>query len=249
MAVAVAAAATVARGKDLKIASTWVAAAVPVDGTPGAWAPLLRPLGDPPLVIGVQNDGRYLCVHYPVGMGPRGVRWQPGQGEPPEGEETRRANSDRVANEVELIGPTKDDRQPVQLGPDEPVQAALGDDSGVMVLEMRVPLQPTEGHPLAVGAVPGATIALGLATERPKAGARGRVRLGGGGESGEGGPGDESGIGRGRGGFGGRGGYGGRGGMGGGMRDRGMSGGVTPAPLDVWLRVTLAKGPAQTPAS
>lgn len=282
MAVAVAAAASAARGKDLEIASAWAAAAVPVDGAPGGWAPLLKPLGDPPMVIGVQNDGRYLylClrtsdpivkrqlarfgltvwlngggkdskgfgVRYPVGTGPRGTRGQPEQGGPPEGE-TLMPISDRVAKKVELIGPTKDDRQPVQLGPDEPVQAALGDDSGVMVLEMRVPLQPTEGHPLAVGAVPGATIALGLATERPKAGARGRVRLGGGGESGEGGPGAESGMGRGRGGFGGRGGYGGRGGMGGGMRDGGMSGGVAPAPLDVWLRVTLAKGPAQPPTN
>lgn len=282
MAVAIAAAASAARGKDLEIASAWAAGAVPVDGTPGAWAPLLRPLGDPPVVIGIQNDGRYLylCVRtsdpivkrqlahlgltvwlngegkdakgfgvrYPVGMGPRRAGWQPGEGEPPEGEDAAGVKPGRMPTEFEVIGPTKDDRQQAQVGPDEPVQAALGDDSGVMVLEMRVPLQPSEAHPLAVGAAPGATIALGLATERPKAGAKGRVRLGGGGESGEGAPEGEGGMGRGPGGYGGHGGYGGRGGMGGGMRDGGMRGGATPAPIDVWLRVTLAKEPAQPPA-
>ncbi len=276
MAVAVAAAAGAARGKDLEIASAWAVAAVPVDGAPGGWAALLRPLGDPPMVIGIQNDGRYLylClrtsdpivkrelahlgltvwlngegkdakgfgVRYPVGMGPREARWQPGQGEPPEGEDAGGATPGHLPKEFELIGPTKDDRQRVQLGPDEPVQAALGDDSGVMVIEMRVPLRPSEGHPFAVGAAPGATIALGLATERPKAGAKGQVRLGGGGESGEGAPEGEGGVGRDRGGF------GGRGGMGRGMRRGGMPGGAMPALIDVWLRVTLAKGLAQPPA-
>ena len=276
MAVAVAAAATAAHGKDLEIASAWAAAVVPVDGAPGGWAPLLRPLGDPPIVIGIQNDGRYLYVcirtsdpivkrqlarlgltawfngegkdakgfgvRYPVGMGPRGAGWQPGQGEPPEGEDTGGARPGRMPKEFEIIGPTKDDRQRAQAGPDEPVQAALGDDSGVMVIEMRVPLEPSEGHPLAVGAAPGATIALGLATERPKPGARGQVRLGGGGESGEGAPEGEGGMGRGRGG------YGGRGGMGRGMRGGGVPGATMPAPVDVWLRVALAKGPAQPAA-
>ena len=276
MAVAVAAVASVARGKDLEIASAWAAAAVPVDGTPGAWAPLLRPLGDPPMVIGIQNDGRhlYLClrtsdpivkrqlarlgltvwlngrgkdskgfgVRYPVGMGPRQARSQPGQGEPPEGEDAGGARPGHMPNEVELIGPTAADRARVQLGPDEPVQAALGDDSGVMVIEMRIPLQSSEARALAVGAAPGATIALGLATERPKASAKGQVRLGGGGESGEGAPEGEGGMGRGRSDF------GGRRGMGGGMRRGGMPGGAMPALIDVWLRVTLAREPVQPPA-
>jgi uncharacterized membrane protein YgcG len=280
MAVAVAAAASAAHGKDLEIASAWAAAAVPVDGTAGGWAPLLKPLGDPPMVIGIQNDGRYLylCVrtsdpivkrqlahlgltvwlngegkdakgfgvHYPVGMGPRGAGWQPGQGEPPEGEEAGGANPGHMAKEFEIIGPTKDDRQRAQVGPDEPVQAALGDDSGVMVIEMRVPLEPSEGHPLAVGAASGATIALGLATERPKASARGGVHMGGG-EPGEGAPGDEGGMGRGRGGYGGRGGMGG-GMRGGGMRGGGMPGGAMPAPIDVWLHVRLASAPVLPPA-
>ncbi len=276
VAVAVAAAAGAAHGKDLEIASAWAAAPVPVDGAPGEWAPLLRPLGDPPVVIGIQNDGHYLylClrtsdpivkrqlarlgltvwlnsqgkdakgfgVRYPVGMGPRQAGWQPGQGEPPEGEEAAGARPGRMPRELEVIGPTKDDRQRVHVTPDEPVQAALGDDSGVMVLEMRVPLGPSEGHPLAVGASPGATIALGLATERPTAGGKGQVRLGGGGESRETAPEGEGGMGRGRGG------YGGRGGMGRGMRGGGMPGGTMPALMDVWLRVHLATAPGPPPA-
>jgi uncharacterized membrane protein YgcG len=283
VALAVALASAAAHGRDLQLTSAWAMADVKVDGSARGWAEMLRPLGDPPMVIGVQNDGRYLylClktsdpivkrqiaregltvwlngegkdakrfgVRYPVGMGSRNGRPQPEQGKPPEGEDAAAASPVHVPGEFELIGPTADDRSRVPLGPDEPVQAALGDDSGVMVLEMRVPLRPSEAHPLAVEAAPGATIALGLATERPKPGARSQLRMGDDGEPGEGAQGGESGMGRSRGGFGGRGGYGGRSGMGGGMRGGGVRGGAIPAPIDVWLRVTLAKGPAQQPAN
>ena len=69
-------------------------------------------------------------------------------------------------SKVELIGPTDRDRLTVARGDADPVQAALGDDSGVTVIELRFPLKPSENHPLAVEAKPGATIALGLETER-----------------------------------------------------------------------------------
>jgi hypothetical protein len=71
-------------------------------------------------------------------------------------------------SEFELIGPTTEDRRRVELGGDEPVEAALGDDSGVMVLELRLPLKSSGAHRLAAGAAPGTPIALQLVTEVPK---------------------------------------------------------------------------------
>jgi len=49
-------------GKDLKLSSAWASAPVHVDGTADAWSALLKPLGDEPLVIGVQNDADYLYL-------------------------------------------------------------------------------------------------------------------------------------------------------------------------------------------
>ncbi|HVN75336.1 MAG TPA: hypothetical protein VMT19_03395 [Thermoanaerobaculaceae bacterium] len=285
--------------KDLQVASSWAAAPVKVDGTAGAWSPLLKPLGDPPIVIGVQNDAQYLylCVktsdlktkkqfgavgltvwangegktqktfgvRFPVRSGPHGMRPMGGQeGTPPEGEQPpppsggeagERGVSQRPAD-FELIGPTEEDRLRVQPSADEPVEAALGDDSGVTVVEYRIPLQGTDLHPLAVGAAPGATIALGLETERPKVSReRGegpdRPRGGEGGEDPSGG-GTGGGYGGGRGGFGGGpggmgGGYGGgHHGMGGGMREGARDMG---SPMKLWLRVTLATPPAAAAAT
>jgi hypothetical protein len=70
--------------------------------------------------------------------------------------------------EFELIAPGREDRRRVELADDEPVAAALGDDSGVMVLQMRLPLKSSAVHPLAVEAVPGTAIALQVVTEAPK---------------------------------------------------------------------------------
>ncbi len=269
------------QAKDLQIASSWATSQVKTDGSAGDWAAVLKPLGDPPIVIGVRNDADflYLCVRtsdlkvkrqlgiagltvwangegktqkgfgvrFPVRRGPRmraggGAEDRP-QGSPPTGDGGRADGLGRGPAEVELIGPTAEDRLNVQPGGDEPVEAALGDDAGVTVIEYRVPLKPTETHPLAVGAAPGATIALGLETEKLKS-EESRTERPRGGEGGEGGPGGGAG-----GGYGGRGGYGGgpggmgggfgggRHGAGGGMREAGREAGT---PIKLWLKVRLA---------
>ena len=275
-------------GKDLQIASAWAAAPAKVDGTAGDWSALLKPLGDPPLVIGVQNDAKflYLCVktsdlktkkqlgmvgltvwangegksqkgfgvRFPAAGGPRGMR--PEGGPPPAapGEEAEAPGVGRPPKDFELIGPTEDDRLRVQPSGDEPVAAAIGDDSGVAVLEFRIPLTPTDEHPLAIGAAPGAVIALGLETERPKMregrGGEGSEPSGGGhggGPSG-GGPGGGTGGGPGGGYGGGRGGMGG--GFSGGRHGGGMheSGREIGSPIKVWIKVTLAAPPAPAAA-
>ncbi len=70
--------------------------------------------------------------------------------------------------EIELLGPSTDDRRRVEFVDTDPVAAALGDDSGVMVLQLRLPLKPSPAQPLAIGAGPGTAIALRLVTEAPK---------------------------------------------------------------------------------
>ena len=272
-----------AAAKDLQVASAWAPAPAKVDGTADTWSALLKPLGDVPMVFGVQNDGEflYLCfktsdlklkkqlavsgltvwangagktdrgfgVRFPLGGGARRMGPEDAQPNPFSAEEGSGRNSGRPPSGFELIGPTTDDRLRVKPGGDEAVAVALGDDTGVTVLELRIPLKPSDVHPLAVGAAPGAVIALGLETERPRA-KDGKVESGGsapGGEPGGGSPGGGSGGGYG----GGRGGgYGGgsSGGYGGGRHGRGgnMGDGTEkmPSPIKMWLRVTLAAAPA-----
>ena len=186
-------------GRDLQVASAWALVPAKVDGTADTWAALLRPLGDVPMVIGVQNDADflYLCLKtsnlklkkqltatgltvWTNGTGKAstskgfGVRYplseqrEGGKPTPTPAEETSAPGVVQPPPEFELIGPTMENRRRVELADDEPVVAALGDDSGVMVLQLRLPLKSSAVHPLAVGAVPGTAIALQLVTELPK---------------------------------------------------------------------------------
>lgn len=255
-----------ATARDLEIASTWAVATVPVDGLPGNWAALMRPLGDPPLVIGVQNDARnlYVCVRTSDPIVKRELQrlgltvWVNGEGkdrkrsgvcfpvapaerregqpvgeEPPQGAERGRTSRSRGARAVELIGPGAKDRRRVQPGPDSPVQAALGDDAGVLVLQFQIPLAFAKGSLPAVEAAPGAVIAVGLATEVPARKGGGRIRFGGG----HWGSDERGGYDRTRGD--GRGDEGGNDGRSGRMTE-GAYRAAPPAPFDIWLRVRLA---------
>lgn len=136
------------------------------------------------------------------------------------------ANQDRLV----ILGPGKNDRRDLAFDEAPGIQAKIGESTGVLVYEMRVPLAKSDSQPYAIGAKPNAMIGVGLETPefdrfamRPAIGGRG----GGGGIGGRGGVG-------GRGGMGGGGGYGGRGGMGGG---RGFE---MPKPLKTWNTVQLA---------
>ena len=191
-------------GRDLQVASAWAPAPAKVDGTAGTWSELLRPLGDLPMVIGVQNDADflYLClktsnlklkkqltatgltvwvngtgkpstkngigVRYPLG-GDQGTKQRKdGKPAPTPAEEGSGPGVFEPLPEFELLGPTAEDRRRVELADNEPIATALGDDSGVMVLQLRLPLKSSDVHPLAVGAAPGAAIALRLVTDVPK---------------------------------------------------------------------------------
>jgi hypothetical protein len=204
---------------------------------------------------GEGKDTRGYGARFPVGPGfhrPRTSGDAPTP--PPQGERSQGASVD--ASRVELIGPTESDRFPVARADAYPIQAALGDDVGVMVIELRFPLMATPDHPLAVEPKAGGTIALGLETERPhlQRGERGSHgegtepgdREGGGPPSGA--PGGYGGSGPGGYGGSGRGGYGGmgpggghRGGMGPGM---GGDRSDMATAVKLWLLVKLAVAPA-----
>jgi hypothetical protein len=211
----------------------------------------IRHMGLTVWVNGADKDRTGYGVRFPVGGGFRGVRGEGGGPRPTPAEGTA-PDILPDTSRVELIGPTAEDRLQVDRANAEPVEAAFGDEEGVWVIELRFPLVPTDEHPLAVSASPGATVAVGLETERPQFRRGTSGRGGEGSEGGEGGEGGERGEwgrggGMGPGGWGGGiGGHGGR--FGGGMgREMGGRGGM-PTPIKVWMRVTLASAPAPTPS-
>ncbi len=153
------------------------------------------------LTVWVNAEGKTekgFGVRFPVGNGRTGWQQgrpgqpgQPGQSGQPGQRMSRRGAQGRQGSgetqtpaatprpvEFELIGPAESNRARVPSAPGQPFAVALGGDPTATAVEFRIPLKATEGHPLAVGAAPGATIALGLSTERSW-GLRGQGRRGG----------------------------------------------------------------------
>ena len=191
-------------GAGLPIASAWAPVPPKVDGSADTWAPFLRPLGDLPMVIGVQNDADflYLCVktskpalkrqllstgltawangkgkntltkgygiRYPLIKAKADKEHEGGMPESPPVEEGSEAKAPSPLPQFELIGPTQDDRRLVEFADDQPVAAALGDDSGVMVLQMKIPMKPSDAMPLVMAVTPGTPVAVLLATMPPR---------------------------------------------------------------------------------
>jgi len=269
--------AAVGQGKSLDLKSTWSATPVTVDGTGQGWSANFLPVGDPPILVSVENDAQYLylCVRTPdrkaksqIGFGgltvwaevPKaseggmGVRFpmhgrRQGGDQPRESGESESAKApplnaiNDASTEFELLGPTRDDSLAVERGPDEPVQVAIGDDSGVLVYQVRLPLQPSDDHPVAVGAKSGTPVMVTLDPTPPKRQARPEGEEGSReGQPPRGGSGQDPG------------GYGPGGGMGGppGGRAGGHFGGGGPRgggfkPFRVDLIVTLASPPPAKP--
>lgn len=183
--------------------SAWAPTPAKVDGTADTWAMLLKPLGDVPMVIAVQNDVDflYLCfktsnpmlkkqlvstgltvwlngtgktntnrgygVRYPLKKVKHGDQQTERESAPPPEEEGKVPTFVPPPPDFELIGPSQDDRRRFELG-EEPVEAALGDDSGVMVVEFKLPLKGSGTYALAGKDAPGPVIALWLGTVPPK---------------------------------------------------------------------------------
>jgi hypothetical protein len=190
------------QGKSLELKSAWSATPVKVDGTGEGWSANFVPVGDPPILVSVENDAQYLyvCVRTsdpnaksqialggltvwvaaPKGdTGGMGVRFPmhargqgahrprgSGEGESSQGPPANAIND--VSTQFELLGPTREDSLVVERDPGQPVQVAIGDDSGVLVYQVRLPLQPSDDHPVAVGAAAGTPVTLVLDTKPPK---------------------------------------------------------------------------------
>lgn len=199
------------------------------------------------------GSARTFGVKYPVGMPgmpPPDMAEQEDMLLPPGGmERPERGVAGRGAQtEMELLGPTDEDRMIVSLLQEKQIQAKVSDASGGLTYELRVPLQHDAKHPNGIGVIPGKDLGLALETRtmenmmgRPGGGQRGGREGGRGGMMPSGGDNQEGGGGMMPPGGDGQGPGGGRGrGPGGGMRgDRSGSSGSSP--IDITLKVVLSK--------
>jgi len=164
--------------------------------------------------------------HFPLSVRPGSFSGsgQPGQDlspeEPPIGE--------RVTKEMEILGPGEQDRSIVPLLSERQVQVALGNSTGRLVYELRVPLPRDASHLYGIGLPPGGTAGIGLVTAEVERGAR--MQRSRGPEEPPGGEDPPTGDGM----------VGGR--PGGGRRHGGGMGGMqggrgSHSPLDIWMKV------------
>jgi hypothetical protein len=181
-------------------------------------------------------------IHYPVRTpgerqtpaGDERAGMEGGPGEPPRMMEA-------VSNDMEILGPGKDDRMIVSLAEAKDIQLKMSSVSGQLVFELRVPLVRDPLHPHGIGVTIADNVGVGLETpkfdlegmrERMGTGMRPPGGQGGGTAPGEGGGGMPQGGGARGGRGGGRGSPGGPGG--------GGPGGNTPASVSLWANVKLA---------
>jgi hypothetical protein len=149
-----------------------------------------------------------------------------------------------AGRDLEILGREEGDLGRMRVSDAKPIEAAIGDQDGALVVELKVPLAFSVSAPHAIESAAGRTISVGLETAPPK------VKRSRDGET-SGGRGGGSGFGGGRGGRGGGiHGGGGGGGRGGGRGADRTSENETKAlgkPLKVWLSVPLAKEEAPKP--
>jgi hypothetical protein len=136
-----------------------------------------------------------------------------------------------------VAGPSKDDRRRLEIGYARTIgfDVAARVAEGVLVYELRIPLPASESQPYTLHSAPGASIGVGIETNklespggRGEGGGRGREGMGGGPPGGGGGG---SGM------MGG----GGRRGMGGGLPGGGREGMREMKPIKVWTVLNLGR--------
>lgn len=161
-------------------------------------------------------------IRFPLGYegyAPSGDSPNEGSGQ---GEASRNERIAEASGELDLYGPREGDIHRMTLAEAEGIEVKAKVDRGMLVYEMKVPLEEDAHHPFAVGAKAGTLIGVGVETSSERQGERpseGMTRGDGGGR-----------------GFGGRG--RGGGGMGGGGRRAAPQ--SQAAPLDVWAKVQLS---------
>ena len=184
------------------VRSAWRSGPVAVDGLAADWANLASIERGPE--VGAVNDGEFLylvvsskdpAVGGPllsgliVWLDPAGRRAQtfgirvsgelgplPGM-TPTAGGSTPGAISTKILDRFDVLGPGRNQRRLVDITPDLGIEVASGYSDSDVTYELKIPLQKTAARTYAVGAGPGRTIGLGIATpEAPREGGR-RQRL------------------------------------------------------------------------
>jgi hypothetical protein len=171
------------------LTSTWRAEPVTVDGLAPEW-PNVQPIDRGPLVAAANDgDDLYLVVSARdpdtiallsngliVWLDPAGRRAQtfgiriPGVEQPPLPGMTPTASASSTAvrasvlDRFDVLGPGENQRRLVDITPDLGIALASSRAEGDVTYELKVPLQKSSARPHAVGASPGRTIGLGLAT-------------------------------------------------------------------------------------
>ncbi|MBD3298722.1 MAG: hypothetical protein GF341_08715 [candidate division Zixibacteria bacterium] len=164
------------------------------------------------------GDDKVFGVRYRTGLGGSGALRE-FAGKRPDRDDLI-ALSDSLAPEMELLDEQGEVIQRVQTGARSDLNAQLTMENGRLAYELQVPLYYSEGHPYAVGSIPGANIGVGFETPKPDLDREQMAKI-------------RDGM-RGRGGrFGGRGGFGRRVGN---RPER-------PEPLNQWTTVELAEDP------
>lgn len=179
-----------------RVESTWPSGTIVVDGLTADW-PSLRPITSNGPAMAAVNDGEYLYLAVtaaeerllpPVALGlivwidPARRRAEtfglrvpgvlqpllPGM-DPDANPQTPDAFSTRTFDRFDLLGPGKNQRRLVDLVPDMGIEMAAGFSENEITYEVKIPLVRSGTRPYAVGAGPGATISLGIATpESPR---------------------------------------------------------------------------------
>ena len=189
------------------------------------------------------GDEKVLGIKYPLGM-PRGGRPEAQKNEtggPPPNEPAESTDS---GLEIYRVG----DAQPQKLDLESAkgLELAVSKEGKLFVYELKIPLQPSSDHPIAVGALPGKTVGIGFDVPKSASGRQGGRPPG---ETG-----GRGGSGMGGGGFGG--GMGGDGMHGGGHGHYGGQGGGPGTPsapaangLKIWTYVKLSSNKGLSPAT
>jgi len=76
----------------------------------------------------------------------------------------------RPMNELEILGPGKDEVEKMTIEEAKGIEIDIEFSSGMLIYELKVPLIQSELHPYAIGAKPGSSVGIGLETakiERP----------------------------------------------------------------------------------
>lgn len=194
-------------GAAVDLPSTWLVAPPAETGGRVAWEGIVLPLGDTPLSAAVRNDHDFLYVRVRTsdasarrqilflgltvwadvpgkskeGMGLRFPKGGLTVAEEPGGPRRRGLPDEPGANadEMQVIGPGRDDRRWVPAAGHGGAWARLELDGDLLTLDMALPLRRTAARPLAVEALPGSTVAIGFETEKPAFPVGGKGRPGG----------------------------------------------------------------------